>query len=334
MTFCNLQAAYLYFFATLLFIFYLIGDKKNKKAAGNLAQKEFSGELLSSLDTRKRKIKNILFFAAFIFCILALMRPQYGLHGEDIKKSGIDIMIAIDTSKSMLSEDIKPNRLEVSKAKVRELVKKLKGDRVGLVAFSGTAFPVCPLTIDYNAFMFSLDSLDVNTIPRGGTSISGAIIEAQKGFNGSQSKRNVLIIMTDGEDHEGGAVKAARAIRKEGITIFAIGVGTADGALVPIIGDNGQKTFLKDRQGNIIKSRLDEAVIKEIALITGGDYMKASEPESGLERIYDEKISKMEGSEIKGGMRKHYKEWFQFPLLLAIIFLVCETVITERKKSG
>ena len=243
-------------------------------------------------------------------------------------------MIAIDTSKSMLSEDIKPNRLEVSKAKVRELVKKLKGDRVGLIAFSGTAFPVCPLTIDYNAFMFSLESLDVNTIPRGGTSISSAIIEAQKGFNGSQSKRNVLIIMTDGEDHEGDAVKAARATQKEGIIIFAIGVGTADGGLVSITGDNGQKAFLKDRQGNIIKSSLDEAVIKEIALITGGDYMKASESVFDLERIYDENISKIERSEIKGGTRKHYKEWFQFPLFIALILLVCETVITERKKNG
>jgi len=333
MIFGNLRAAYLFFLIIPLFIFYFLGYRRSKKAIENFAQKEFLPHLISSQDTKKLRIKVMLVFGAFIFCILALMRPQWGLQSEEVKRSGLDIIVALDTSRSMVAEDVKPNRLELSKLAVRDFVKRLKGDRIGLIAFSGAAFLVCPLTVDYNAFMLSLDSLDVHTIPRGSTSISSAIMEAIKGFKGGQKKTKVLVLITDGEDHEGDPVKAAWIAQKEGIKIFCIGVGTTEGELIQINDENGQKAFLKDRQGNVVKSRLIESTLQKIALNTGGDYMRAAQSESNLGRIYEERLSKMEKGEIEGKMRKRYKEWFQIPLAIALLLLIFEPLIGQRKKK-
>ena len=202
-----------------------------------------------------------------------------------------------------------------------------------MIAFSGTAFLQCPLTVDYNGFLLALNDLSINTIPHGGTAISSAIKMALKSFEGGQQGENVLIIITDGEDHEGGAAGLAREAEKAGVKIFCIGIGTSQGELIPLVDGSGKKSFLKDKQGNVVKSRLNERVLGDIALATGGAYVRSRGAEFGLDLIYEQKLSGMEKREIKAQMAKRYHERFQIPLALALILLVIEPLINDKKKQ-
>jgi len=259
------------------------------------------------------------------------MRPQWGFKWQEVNQQGLDILIAIDTSKSMLATDVKPNRLEKSKLAVKDLLKKLKGDRAGLIAFSGTAFLQCPLTSDYNGFMLALDDLNATSIPRGGTSISSAIKVAIDSYEGDQKKYKVLILITDGEDHEGNPVKTAEEAAKKNIRIFCIGIGTTEGDLIQIADNSGKRTFLKDNSGNIVKTSLNETVLKQIAVAANGMYVRSSGTDFGLDVIYDKKLSAMERRDLKARMDKVYYERFQIPLTIALIFLLLEMVITNKK---
>jgi Ca-activated chloride channel family protein len=193
----------------------------------------------------------------------------------------LDILIVIDTSKSMLTTDVKPNRLERTKLAVKDLVKKLNGDRIGLLAFAGDAFLICPLTVDYGGFLMSLDDINVGTIPRGGTAIGKALENAIKGFDNTPSQYKAIIVLTDGENLEGDPIHWAKEAKQKGIKVFCVGIGTQDGELIQIENDKGEKEFLKDSSGNFVKSRLDESLLQQIALETGGAYVQAS----GIERM-------------------------------------------------
>lgn len=314
-----------------LITFYIIAFKARKNALEKFAQKELLKELLLTVNPAKRRLKIILLILAAALCLLALMRPQWGFHWEEVKRKGLDIIIALDTSKSMLAQDIKPNRLERSKLAIKDLTKNLLGDRIGLIAFSGSAFLQCPLTVDYGGFLLSAESINVDTIPKGGTSISSAIREAIKSYAGGQKKYKVLVIITDGEDHEGDALKAAEDAKKEGITIFCIGIGTKDGDLIPITQDDGHKEFLKDKEGNVIKSKLDEITLQKIALTTAGSYLRSTAREFGLDLLYKEKLSKMEKRELEGKMAKQYAERFQIILGIALLLFLSEPLINDKK---
>jgi len=268
-----------------------------------------------------------------MLAVLALMRPQWGYQWQQVKRKGLDILIAIDVSKSMLAGDVKPNRLERSKLAVKDLIRKLKGDRIGLIAFSGTAFLQCPLTIDYSGFLLALNDLSVNTIPRAGTSISSAIKRAIKSYEGQEKKYKILVIITDGEDHQGHSLELARAAKKEGIKIFCIGIGSPEGELIQLTDRNGRRVFLKDKQGNVVKSRLNEQVLKEIALAAGGAYLHSSGAEFGLDFVYEKKLRPLERREIKAQMEKLYHERFQLPLALALIALTLEPFISNKKRK-
>jgi len=314
-----------------LALFYFWAEKLRKKALEKFAQKELLKELLSRLDSRKRILKICLTVLAAAFMLFALMRPQWGFHWEEVKRKGVDILVALDTSKSMLAQDVKPSRLLRSKLAVRDLVRDLKGDRIGLIAFAGSAFIQCPLTLDYGGFLLALDNTNTDTIPRGGTSITSAIQEALKGYAGGQKKYKVLIIITDGEDNTGDPVAAAEEAKKEGVKIFCIGIGTKEGDLIPVTDENGQTSFLKDSQGNVVKSRLDETSLQKISLDTGGAYVRATNVEFGLDLIYREKISKMEKRQLDTKMNKHYEERFQIFLWLALGLLLLEHFISDRR---
>jgi Ca-activated chloride channel family protein len=270
--------------------------------------------------------------AAVCLSLFALARPQWGFVWEEVKRTGIDMLIAIDVSKSMLATDVKPNRLERSKFAVKDLVKKLPGDRVALIAFAGTAFLQCPLTIDYNGFLLALDDLTTGSIPRGGTSISGAIREAIAVLKGPDTKYKVLVIITDGEDLEGDALKAAQDAADLGIKIYCVGVGSTEGELIPAIGRDGERGFVTDRSGQVVKSRLNEDILKKIAISTGGSYVRATQSEFGLVLLYDKSISKLEKRDIEAKMRKHYQERYQYFLALAVFLLFLEPLIPERKR--
>jgi len=276
-------------------------------------------------------LKKGLVVLTFVFSILALMRPQLGFEWQEVKIKGLDILIAVDVSKSMLATDIKPNRLERSKLAIKDLLKKLQGDRVGLIAFSGTAFLQCPLTVDYSGFLLSLEDLNVNTIPYGGTSISSAIKKAIDGYKGGEEYKT-LIIITDGEDHQGDPLRLAKEAKEKGIKIFCIGIGTKDGELITITDSSGKKRFLKDRAGNVIKSRLDEQVLKAITQETGGAYIRSSGADFGLDFIYENKLSSIEKRDNNLQMNKRYNERFQIPLFIAFIILAAEFCISDKRK--
>lgn len=334
MRFDSIHTIHLFWLVIFIGIFYVWAFKRRKKAIEAFVQRSLLPDMASSLSTKRQRWKAILIIAAISFSLLSLMRPQWGFHWEEVKRRGLDILIAIDTSKSMLANDVKPDRLERSKLAVRDLIKKLKGDRIGLIAFAGNAFLQCPLTVDYNGFLLSLDDLDISTIPKGGTSISSAIREGIKNYKGRQKKYKVMVIITDGEDHEGDPVKAAEEARKEGIKIFCIGIGTKEGELIQIEDDKGNKTFLKDRSGNFVKSRLDGGTLQKIALTTGGTYIRATGAEFGLDLIYEKKLSAMEKRELESKMRKHYEERFQIPLGIALLLLFLEPLVNERRVKG
>ena len=319
--------------AGILIGFYGWSFIRRRRILRKVADPRLLPELMVSVDVAKQKLKAGMLIVGIVFCFCALLRPQWGFHWEELKRKGLDIVVAVDTSKSMLAEDIKPNRLERAKLALRDFTKNLRGDRIGLIAFAGSAFLQCPLTYDYGGFLLSLDSLDVTTIPQGGTSLSSALREALRSYEGGQKKHKVLVIITDGEDHEGDPLKVAEDARKEGITVFCIGIGTREGELISLATGSGQKEFLKDRVGNVVKSRLDEVTLQKIALMTMGSYVRSTSAEFGLELLYKEKFSKMEKREIKGAMNKQHEERFQIPLAFALLFFLVEPFISDTKKT-
>ncbi len=316
----------------ILFIFYVWAMRRRKALLKRFADKNLIDQIAPSVSVRRKVIKIMMLMTAVGLSLVALARPQWGFEWEEVKRSGLDMMIAIDVSRSMLSKDVKPNRLERSKFAVKDLVKKLNGDRVGLIAFAGTAFLQCPLTIDYNGFLLTLDDLSTNTIPRGGTSIASAINEAVNTLKGPDKKYKILVIITDGEQLEGDAVKAAEEAARLGMKIYCVGVGTSEGDLIPQVDEYGQTGYLADRGGKVVKTKLNEEVLKQIAIMTGGNYVRATQSEFGLALLYDKSISKLEKRDIESKMKKHYHERFQIFLAFALALLFIEPLISERKR--
>lgn len=216
---------WIYASAAILAIFYSMALLRRRKLMDRFAARSLDISIASSASTARKVIRILMTGTAFLLCTVALARPQWGFIWEETKRTGIDMLIAVDVSKSMLATDVKPNRLERSKYAIKDLMKKLNGDRIGLIAFAGTAFLQCPLTIDYNGFMLTLDDLTTSTIPRGGTAITAAIREAMDVFKGPEKKYKVMVIITDGEDLEGDAAAAAKQAAALGIKIYCVGVG-------------------------------------------------------------------------------------------------------------
>jgi Ca-activated chloride channel family protein len=282
----------------------------------------------------RQRTKASLLIVALILVSMALARLQFGTHLETVKREGIDLIIAVDVSTSMLAQDMKPNRLERAKQQVRSIINRLKGDRVGLIAFAGEAFVQCPLTLDYSAATLLLGAVDNNSVSVQGTSLPEAIKTAEKSFNQQERKHKVLLLLTDGESHEEGAVDAAEDARKQGIRIYTVGIGTASGEPIPILDRNGKRVgFKKDTDGNVIVSSLDEQTLQKVALATGGKYYHATPGEMELERIFDE-ISQLEKKELEGNLVTRYDDRFQWPLLFAMLLIVGEFFVPERKKPA
>lgn len=292
----------------------------------------FISELVEQFSFRRRKVKHILLIGVVVFSLLALARPQWGFEWREIKREGLDILFVIDTSKSMLTQDVKPNRLERTKFAVKDVIKKLKGDRVGLLAFSGDAFMMCPLTNDYGGFLLTLNELNVNVVPRGGTDLERAIEVALEGYGDVLSKHKAIVIITDGDNLEGSPLAQAKLAKQKGIKIYTIGVGTAEGELIKI-SDAGSTNYLKDAQGNVIKSRLNESLLKDIALETEGIYIRSSGFDFGLDVLYEKELSKLEKRQIESKMERQFYDRFQFPLALALLLLIGETCILTRRNT-
>jgi len=333
MRFGNLDNLHLLWIVAALAFFYWWSFRQRLHALDRFAEKKLISGLSPSSDLKRQKIKCTMVFLAVLLMVFSFLRPQWGFHWQEVQRKGLDIMIAVDTSNSMLAEDVSPNRLERAKLAIKDFVGYLQGDRIGLIAFAGEAFLQCPLTVDYGGFLLAVDSLKPGIIPRGGTSISKAIKEAINSYQSGMKKHKALILITDGEDHEGDAEKAAREAEKEGIKIYCIGIGTPDGELISVTDEKGNKTFLKDNQGNVIKTRLDESTLQKIALATGGIYVRSGATAFGLDMIYKEKISKMEKREFESKLARQFVDRFQIFLLPAFILLLAEILISERRKK-
>lgn len=333
MRFASLQLLHLLWILPLLGAGLLSLLSRRKKLMSLFVASHLMGEVSTHSSLRQQTVSVYLIVLVFFFAIIALARPQWGYQWQEVKRTGLDILLVVDTSKSMLTQDVKPNRLERTKLAVKDLIKKLKGDRIGLVAFSGDAFMICPLTSDYGGFLLSLHDLDINIIPRGGTNVGGALSEAIKGYDKTPSKFKAVVIVTDGENLEGDPLAVAKKAKDSGIKIYSVGVGTQEGDLIRVQDAQGQFQFFKDEQGNVVKSRLNENLLQRIAYETGGAYVRSSGAEFGLDYIYEQHLSRLEKREIEDKMQKKYYERFQFPLAIAFVFLLTETLLNRRRQE-
>ena len=314
---------------SLAFLFHAM-QKRRQVALEKFAAHQLIGRLTRNISDNRRRYKNILLLLAVFMCFVALARPQYGFKWVDVKRKGIDLLFALDTSKSMLTEDIKPYRLKRAHLAILDFVRQLEGDRVGLMPFAGSSYLMCPLTLDYDAFEQSLSAISTNIIPRGGTNIAKVIDQAVKTLNNAANHK-ILIILTDGENLEGNAIQAAEDAAKLGLTIYTVGVGTREGELIPVTDKSG-KGFVKDRGGNFVTSRLDESTLSAIAEKSGGLYVPLGLSGEGLETIYQQKLALIPKEELAERRHKVPLERFEWPLAVALFFLVLEILVGERKK--
>lgn len=315
----------------LLAFFYWTVRKKNKLLA-KFGAIESLQKLMRQYSTGRRNLKFTLLTLSYLFFVVALANPQIGTKLEDVTRKGVDIIVALDVSKSMLAEDIKPNRLEKAKHELGQLIDLLQGDRIGIVAFAGMAHVQCPLTLDYSAAKLFLSIMDTDLIPQPGTAIGEAIKTSVKAFNTEERKYKVLILITDGEDHEGDAVEAAKEAEQEGVIVYTIGIGSPQGVPIPEYNSYGQQTgFKKDRGGSVVTTKLDVMSLQKIAYQTNGKYYLASHGNTELDDIYAE-IAALEEKELVSRQFSQYEDRFQIFLALGLILLILEFLIPERKK--
>ena len=325
---------FLYFLFLLpsLWVFYKWAEKKKQKAKARFGNLELVSKLEEFHSAQKYNLKKYLLILSVFFLVLALARPQWGTRLVTVTREGIDILIAIDVSASMSATDIRPNRISKAKQEVNALLDKLKGDRVGIVVFAGSAFIFCPLTMDYKAAQMFLDNVEIGVVPKPGTAIGDAIRTSMLGFNQKEKKHKVLLLLTDGEDHQSEPLQAAEEAAAEGIKIYSIGIGTEAGEPIPIQEGGLVSGFKKDQQGNVVLSRLDQSTLQEMALKTGGKYYQATTGEMELDKIYNE-VSGMEKKELQGNLMIQYEERYQFFLFLSLILLIAEFFISDRRKT-
>ncbi len=290
-------------------------------------------QLAGTVNRPRRIIRFGLQLLGLALAIVSLAQPRWGYTFQDVKRKGLDLLVAVDTSRSMLSNDVQPNRLERVKLAIQDLINELQGDRVGLIAFAGRAFLQAPLTIDYDAVIEAVNDLDTKTIPEGGTNISSAITLATQSFGKSATGNRALIIFTDGEELSGDALKTAKAAADAGVRIFTVGVGTPQGSLIPITGENGETSFVKDSAGQVVKSKLDDKRLSEVAEATGGFYVHLENGPRTMQQIQNEGLAKMQAAEMDVRLSRRPIERYEWPLGAALIVLAFSILIPERKSA-
>jgi Ca-activated chloride channel homolog len=314
-----------------LVLFFLVCRKRKIKAMNALIDNSLWHEIAPSDINRRDRISIGLLIISILLLLAAFSRPQIGFRWSESEREGVDIIFAIDVSNSMLAEDIMPSRLERVKIEIETMINKMSGSRLGIVAFAGEAFLQCPLTLDYDGFRAVLLDLDTGTIPTGGTSIGKALFKAIESFEAGPVKYRLIILVTDGEEHDESAVNAISLAKKSGIKVFCIGVGTPAGAHIPIMDKTGQKKLMKDEKGRTVLSKLNEDILKQAAFDTGGSYIRSDPVSFGLDALYSQKISGMEKKQIKAERSKQYNEYFQVLIIFAIACLILEMFVSRKK---
>lgn len=315
----------------LLLLFLWWSHRTRQKLFSQFVQARLLPELTVGISVARRRTRAILFASAAALLLVALARPQWGFTWEEARQKGLDIMVAIDTSKSMLAEDIKPNRLARAKLAALDLMQQARADRLGVVAFAGGAFLQCPLTLDDGAFRQCIDELNVNIIPQGGTALAEAIRTATQAFKEDENFK-VLVLFTDGEDHDPGALEAAAEAAEIGMRIFTIGLGTQEGEILRIRDAQGHVDYVRDSEGQVVKSRLNESMLQQLAGAAQGFYLPLRGADT-IDTLYDKGLAPLPKSESEARLFRRYHEQFQWPLGLAILLLLIETIVPERKRD-
>ena len=333
MTFGAPQWLWGLFLIPLLIALFIRSERRGLKRLQEFVSARLLPQLAGTVNRPRRILRFALQLLGLALAIVSLAQLRWGYTFEDVKRKGLDLLIAVDTSRSMLSNDVQPTRLDRVKLAIQDLISQLQGDRVGLIAFAGRAFLQAPLTIDYDAVVEAVNDLDTKTIPEGGTNISSAITLATQSFGKSAMGNRVLVIFTDGEELSGDAVKTAKEAADAGVQIFTVGVGTPQGSLIPVTGDDGQTSFVKDSSGQVVKSKLDDKRLREIAQTTGGFYLHLENGPRTMQQIQNEGLAKMQAAELDVRLSRRPIERYEWPLGAALIALALSILIPERKRA-
>jgi Ca-activated chloride channel homolog len=327
--FANPDYLYLLLLLPVVVLLYIINEIRKKKALKRLGNIILIGSLIPEMSKVRSALKFILQLIALSAGIIMLARPQFGSKIEDVKKQGVEVIIALDVSNSMLAEDIQPNRLTRAKQAISRLVDNLDRDKIGLIVFAGDAYTQIPVTTDYVSAKMFLATINPDMVPKQGTAIAAAISLGIRSFSPGEGKSKALIIITDGENHEDDPVSSAEEASKAGIVVHTIGIGSTDGAPIPLT-VNGKKDYLKDVDGNTVITKLDEEILKKIAISTNGNYVRASNSNIGLDEIFSG-IRKMKKQELESAMYTEYNDQFQIFAAIVIFLLMFDFIIMERK---
>ena len=328
----NTYFIYAFILIPVLVLLYIITAGWRKKAMKRYGDYGLVQKLIPNVSRTKRTWKFILFTLAFIFLIIGLINPQIGTKMEEVKRKGADIMLCLDVSNSMRAEDIQPSRLEKSKQAISKLLDKLEGDRIGIIVFGGEAYVQLPITTDYAAAKLFLESISTDMIPTQGTAIGKAVDLAVESFGKDEGKNKAIIVITDGENHEDDAIKAAESAVEKSITVHTIGMGSENGAPIPVYRDGVEEGFRKDQAGNTIVTKLNEPMLQEIAAAGNGVYVRATNSDAGLNSVLNE-LDKLEKKQFESKMYSDYEDRFQPFIIAALLLLLIDTFMTERKSK-
>ena len=307
----------------------IVYHRQRRRALTRFADTALLHRLTGSEIAGRKFLNAVFLLCAMGLMILALAGPRWGSHFQEVSRKGVDIIILVDVSPSMLVEDVDPNRLERARREILDFLNVVQGDRVGLVAFSGAAYVQCPLTLDYGALQIFLDALQPDLIPVPGTDLGAAMEAGLTAFDLEAETDKVMLLITDGEDNESRGLEMAREAAAEGIKIFVFGMGKVSGG--PIPAEDGKGGFRKDKDGKLILSKLEEEGLREIASATGGTYVRSVAGDLDLDILYFDGIkSRTEAQTLKSGKIKVYEERFTFFLLVALLLLILEGLILER----
>nr|WP_319269061.1 VWA domain-containing protein [uncultured Draconibacterium sp.] len=329
--FANIEYLWGLLLIPLLALFFAWSRISRRRALKKFGQQEILGQLMPYSSGNRPVVKFIILMLALAFFIVGIARPQFGSKLKTEKREGVELMIALDVSNSMMAEDIQPNRLERAKRAISRLVDRLKDDKIGLIVFAGDAYTQLPITTDYNSAKLFLNSVNTQIVPKQGTAIGAAIDLARKSFTPNGEANKAIVIITDGENHEDDALASAKAALDEGAIVHTIGMGLPSGSPIPVF-RNGQTDYLKDRDGNVVVTKLNEQMLEQIAATGGGIYVRANNAQVGLNALFDE-INKMEKQEMETRTYSEYDDQFQYFFAVGLFLLLLEFVILERKNK-
>jgi Ca-activated chloride channel family protein len=313
-----------------MLIIFLVMMQWRKRALQRFGQTHIISRLMPESSNLRLVYKFIFFILAYSLFIIGIANPQTGSRLEKVQRRGIDIMVALDVSNSMLAQDIQPDRLSRAKQAISRLIDKLEGDRIGIIIFAGKAYTQLPITTDYAAAKLFLSSINTRIVPSQGTAIGEAISMAVNSFDDEEHNKAIIVI-TDGENHESDAIEEAKGASEKGITVCTIGMGLPEGTPIPLYNDNNQQIgFKKDRQGQTIITKLNETMLQQIASAGNGIYVRANNTEAGLSKVMDQ-INEIEESEIETKMFSDYEDQFQYFIAFGLLFLIVEFMLFERK---